>query len=44
MKMKPSKSKQKRDLVSRRPVVLPYVEGMSERVARVVCSCCNETS
>jgi len=32
--MKPSKSKQKTDSVSRGPVVLPYVKSMSERVSQ----------
>jgi len=36
MKMKPSKRKQKRDSANRRLVVLPYVEGTSERIARVM--------
>jgi len=36
MKMKPSKRKQKMDSANRRLVVLPYVEGTSERIARVM--------
>jgi len=34
--MKPSKRKQKMDSANRRLVVLPYVEGTSERIARVM--------
>ena len=34
--MKPSKRKQRRDSANRRLVVLPYVEGTSERIARVM--------
>ena len=34
--MKPSKRKQKIDSANRRLVVLPYVEGTSERLARVM--------
>ena len=34
--MKPSKRKQKRDSANRRLVVLPDVEGTSERIARVM--------
>jgi len=36
MKMKPSKRKQERDFANRCLVVLPYVEGTSERIARVM--------
>jgi len=36
MQMKLPKKKQNRDLEYRCPIVLPYVEGTSERVARVI--------
>jgi len=36
MKMKPSKRKQKRDSVNRHLVILPCVDGISERIARVM--------
>jgi len=36
MQMKLPKKKQNRDLEYRRPIVLPYVERTSERVARVM--------